>query len=60
MTIEQFCNKLEIFLYNEIVNDMKDGSEASDHLFFKYDEESDRYLIKLGLVKEWFTKEVEV
>ena len=58
MTIEQFCNKLEIFLYDTVVDNMENGDEGSEHLLFKYDEESDRYLVKLGLAKEWFKEEV--
>lgn len=54
MTIEQFCNKLETFLYSEVVDDMKNGDEGSEHLFFQFDSDSETYWIKLGLPDEWF------
>ena len=57
MTIEQFCNKLEIFLYSEIVADMKDGSGGGDNLFFEWNWDSDTYWVKLGLPDEWFQEE---
>ena len=57
MTIEQFCNKLEIFLYSKVVANMKDGSEGSDNLFFEWDWDSDTYWVKLGLPDEWFDSE---
>ena len=57
MTIEQFCNKLEIFLYSEIVANMKDGGEGSDSLFFEWDWDSETYWVNLGLPDEWFDNE---
>ena len=57
MTIEQFCNKLEIFLHNNLA---ENNEIAPEDLFFKYEADSDSYWIKLGLPQEWFTEEVEV
>ena len=59
MTIEQFCNKLEIFLYDTVVDNMENGDEGSEHLFFQYDWDSDTYWVNLGLPDEWFDNEDE-
>ena len=54
MTIEQFCNKLEIFLYSHIVKEKDNGD---DDLFFEYEWDSETWWIKLGLPQEWFDGE---
>ena len=54
MTIEQFCNKLEIFLHNNLAE--KNEIDPED-LFFKYEADSDAYWIKLGFPQKWFDEE---
>ena len=57
MNIEQFCDKLEIFLYSHVVKDSDDGTPGSENLFFEYEWDSDTWWIKLGLPQEWFDGE---
>ena len=53
MNIEQFCDKLEVFLQTNILpEDMKECD-----LYFEWDWDSETYWIKLGLNEEWFDDE---
>jgi len=56
MTIEQFCNNLEILLYSDLVPEDAQDNE----FFFTLDHDSETYWIKLGLPEAWFDSEDEV